>query len=405
MIGCVLLLRRRVLGELRPLILTACLLLLLARRLEAEDRADFKFYYYEEDGDRVTTYGPAMYFEFDTAQGYTFEFQAVYDVISGASPTGAPPTNPTFRVPGLDDDPGFVTVSGASAATSFREIPIPGSALYLPTSEFDDQRWAYSGALSRRFGDYLLTAEGAYSIEGDYISRGGGLTVAREFNQQSTILQFGTAAAFDELELLPRGLWDEKESYEWLVGLTQVIDKYTTLTANVALIHETGFLSDPYKVSEVGGVIVSERRPGDRNSRVAYLALNRFFEPLNGAAEVSYRFYDDSFGIDSHTTSLIWRQKLGSKLTLSPLFRYYTQSAADFYAVRFVGDPEVFSSDYRLSKFDAVSFGGELRYDLQDDLALNFRYERYHQEGRDGVTWQDAYASANMFTVGLSWQW
>src|SRR5207247_2076560 len=67
--------------------------------------------------------------------------------------------------------------------------------------------------------------------------------------------------------------------------------------------------------------------------------LTQFVEPLNGSAELTYRFYHDSFGLFGHTVTVEWFQHLGKYVVLSPLFRFYEQSAADFYRLMFKADP------------------------------------------------------------------
>ena len=47
---------------------------------------------------------------------------------------------------------------------------------------------------------------------------------------------------------------------------------------------------------------------------------------------------------------------------MRPLFRYYDQSEADFYAVQFDGAPEFYSSDYRISALTSLGYGLKLIY-------------------------------------------
>lgn len=44
------------------------------------------------------------------------------------------------------------------------------------------------------------------------------------------------------------------------------------------------------------------------------------FEAVHGSLEASYRPYHDDWDIWSHTLSLTWFQKLGSRVTLAPTF-------------------------------------------------------------------------------------
>lgn len=139
-----------------------------------------------------------------------------------------------------------------------------------------------------------------------------------------------------------------------------------------------------------------------------YLALTRYFEPVRGSAEVSYRFYHDTFGITANTFGAAWYQKLGEKVVLSPSFRFYQQSEADFYgrpsrAPRAAGRrrAEYYSSDYRLSELHAFTYGLSLTWRLHEHLSLDVAYKRYEMIGDDGQTSSDAYPAANVISAGF----
>ena len=84
----------------------------------------------------------------------------------------------------------------------------------------------------------------------------------------------------------------------------------------------------------------------------------------------------------SHTLSLAWYQGVGERLTLTPSLRYYSQSQAFFYQpfFRVRRDDNLYSSDYRLSPYGAVTLGlsGEYRW---EQLSLTASFERYDSSG------------------------
>ena len=104
--------------------------------------------------------------------------------------------------------------------------------------------------------------------------------------------------------------------------------------------------------------VFPERRPEHKFRQVGCVSLQHYFDRVNGAVEVTYRLHHDDFGVTASTVSLLWNQKLGKHVTVSPLFRYHTQTAARFYGTLFPGDPtnpsfpipvpQYYSSDYRL---------------------------------------------------------
>ena len=74
-----------------------------------------------------------------------------------------------------------------------------------------------------------------------------------------------------------------------------------------------------------------------------------------------YRYYSDDWGVNSHTASIEIPIKIGDKFTLYPSYRYYTQTAADYFAPfdQHLSTEEFYTSDYDLSEFSAnqYSFG------------------------------------------------
>jgi hypothetical protein len=170
------------------------------------------------------------------------------------------------------------------------------------------------------------------------------------------------------------------------------------------------FLDFPYTPPNPPTVF-PEKRPDYKFRQVVFLSGQHYFERLNGAAELSYRFYHDSYGIIAHTAEIDWNQKIGKYVMVSPLFRFYTQTAASFYGTEFPGDPtnptvfptpQYYSSDYRLSALNSFTYGISLSVQVQKHLSLEVEYKRYEMYGTDGVTNPGQYPTANVFTGTLT---
>ncbi len=313
---------------------------------------------------------------------------------AGATPPPAPPPPPPTPTP--TPKPGKGT--GGSTPTP---VPAPAAGTgKVPTAEFDDTRVAFNLDLSYRMEQHTPGVLFSYSSESDYISQGIALRDAIDFNQKCTTLLLGVGVTYDKL-MPANGVPDDtKTSVDFMVGVTQLIDPLTQVTLNATLGRVSGFISDPYKVVELNGSLVSENRPDSKDKQILYVGLARFFEAANGSLDTSYRFYNDSFGIQAHTVSVAWYQKLGEQWIVRPMARYYTQSEADFYGVRFTGNPSDYSSDYRVSDMDAWGGGLKVIWMPTSRLSFDVSYERYEQVGNDGVTPDDVYPSANAFMVG-----
>jgi hypothetical protein len=368
-------------------------------RATGEDHADFRYETYNEGNGRIGVETETGLFEFAATPWLSLKGEVVYDAISGATPTGAPPPSKlNFAVP-----------TG----------PLSDS---VPTAFMRDYRTAGSLDAGFSFGPDHITPQFSYSEEHDYISYGGAVNYSLDLNQKNTALNLGWSHDSDTVLPYP-GTYifqaQGKESDQFLAGVNQLLDSKTTLTVNFTFSDAHGYLSDPYRgvvfddypqYDPANISLFAENRPRHRQSYTGYASLTRFVTPLRGSAELSYRFYDDTYGIRAHTVEAAWHQKLGPRVTLSPLFRYYCQTAANFYGTQFAGDPtdpsdpapipSYYSADFRLSEMETFTYGLSLTAKITDWLSLDLGYKRYAMYGLDGVTSPGAYPKANIITLG-----
>ena len=470
-----------------------CLLITTPRRSRGEDLADFKVMYYMEDDDRIQVISPTVRYQKELSSTLTIKIDGIYNSISGATPTGAPPPlstpapvsaapsvssssssspasspsiAPTFSTSFDDDDeweeedddddddrrigipsrisrlkgmpysaragatpaptpaptPTPVTTpaaqpaaapssnssssSGSStpaAAPAETAAPAPTPANTngkVPLADFEEERLAGNIELIKQFEQHTVSGLFSYSTESDYDSMGIAFTDGIDFNQKNTTLLLGAAYTHDKITPANGAPNGTKDTTDLIIGLSQVLDPRTLLTLNFTLGQTEGLLSDPYKVVELNGELVWEKRPDSKDKQIGYISLAHFFPSANGSLEGGYRYYTDGFGIDAHTMKLSWFQRIGTHWIVRPQVRYYDQSEADFYAVRFTGAPEYYSSDYRVSALTSWGGGLKLIWMPTTRFQLDAEFMRYQQSGKDGVTSQDAYPGANVFILG-----
>lgn len=455
------------------------------RKAHSEEFTDAKFMYYQEDNNRIRVLAPSISKQMETESGWIIKVDGIYNAISGATPTGAPPavrripipassssgsgvapspavsiapasSNPehesdderendsvfssiskifsrpksrfsattgvtpiigggatttpaaapatpaTSPASGSSPSSGSSATSGTPSASQSASAPSSSSS-DIPLANFSDTRWAFNLGLSRRVGQHTPGTLMSFSQESDYQSLGISLQDAIDFNRKNTTFLVGGAFTHDAMT--PANGRDNatKDTVDALLGITQVLTPTTLLTANIAVGQVTGFISDPYKLVELNGNLSYEKRPDSKTKQIVYLGINQFITTLDAGIELGLRYYGDSFGISAETLSLAWYQKLGNHFILSPSVRYYTQTAADFYDVRFTGTPEFYSSDYRVSAFTGTSFGLKLTWLPTSRFSLDTGVERYQQKGNDGVTDQALYTGATVFIIGAHW--
>lgn len=427
--------------------LTAALIFIsVPRRAGGEDRIDLKTLYYQESDDRMQIVSPTFLVERELSPSLTIKIDGIYNSISGATPSGAPPLKTTTYYSTVttssggsnpvavsyDDDeegegdeddersrgkifgkaagpfyakagatPAAASTGGSSSSTVANTVTEYDKTAKAPRANVEDERFGLNLELAKRLGSQTVVLQGAYSQESDYISRGISLRDSIDFNQKNTTFTLGASYANDEVDAVTMAGPETKDSIDVMAGVFQVLNKKTTVTLNATFGMTDGFLTDPYKVVELNGGLVPERRPDHKDKQVLYVALNRFIEDFDGSLELSYRYYNDSFGIQAHTAGIAWYQKFGSTLILRPAVRYYIQSAADFYDIQFTGDPAFYSSDYRVSEMAALGYGVKLVWRPVDRFSIDVAVDQYLQEGLDGVTAGDMYPSSLSVMAGI----
>jgi hypothetical protein len=283
----------------------------------------------------------------------------------------------------------------------------------VPLTTLEDRRTAFGLGLPITLDQHLITPSISYSTESDYVSYVGALNYGLALNQKNTTLNFGWAHNSDSVRD-DLGVWQDKRVDSFFGGVVQLLSPKSFVTFNLTYVNEGGYLTDPYR----GVMFVPtnfeelqkdpdepstdpEVRPDERERFTTYLAYNHFIDPLNGAVECIYRFSVDTWDINAHMADLRWHQKIGPGLVLSPSFRYYIQSAADFYYSGLVPsrDLDHYSSDYRLSKMQTFNLGIRLTWRVHEHVSLDIGYQRYLMQGLDDTS-ESAYPSANTYSVG-----
>jgi hypothetical protein len=397
--------------------------------------------YYGESDSRVMAIEPVFSATRNYAEGETLTLKGVFDVLTGASPNGATPSDgvQTFTRPSGNGQ--YDVAAGSDPLDdTFKDTRVALSA-----------DWA--AALNRDW-DYSAGVYG--SREYDYMSFGMSGGMKRYLNNKNTTLNVGLSLSHDLIDPVgnsPRGLsamphqnsptYDAdratsrddgaqtKDIIDLLLGVTQVIDRSTIMQFNYALSLADGYLNDPYKMLSVidesaglnyGGnlldgnanpIYLYEQRP-DRRMKHALFWQTKHALDGGDVLDVSYRFMFDDWGITSHTFDLAYRWNFGGAY-LEPHVRYYLQSEADFYK-RFLTEAEYngaaptlkeASPDYRLGELDAITLGAKFGWKTARDNEFSVRLEYYMQgasgdQGFGKLTAQELYpdTDALMVTVG-----
>lgn len=219
-----------------------------------------------------------------------------------------------------------------------------------------------------------------------------------------------------------------RNSYSLSFSISQIINEHLQVSLFADVLYQDGLLSTPYHriyFSDKPNYYIGtpnfiplydspenkevyrladdiERLPGTRFKLPIGMRLNYY---LNNWLTVRsyYRFYTDDWELKSHTLSLEFPMKISERVTLFPMYRFYTQSETKYFAPfnHHTSKQKYYTSDYDLSSFDSHQYGAGLVYNNPFSkntflgLALKSFELRYNYYDRnDGL-------SANIVSFGL----
>ena len=294
------------------------------------------------------------------------------------------------------------TLSGASPW--YTERALDGTVdVVMSGASIKDKRQDINAALTYFYDGGSYSGHFAYSTEDDYESTSFGASMEREFDNKQTAVSAGFSVSEDFVDpendasrvnaVFPVAPPDpssgrgnevgKKDSYSLFVSAARVISPISQVLSGISYTNKSGYLTDPYKRFD--------RRPDDKEQFTWNVSYRHYLKKNKTAMHADYRFYSDSWGVNSHTiTTSMYRTF--HKLQIVPTLRYYLQSEADFYQPHverevpgdfFSGRQtyNFYSDDARLSDYGAISFGTKFILKLKPwDLSFNAEYYKAAQD-------------------------
>lgn len=182
---------------------------------------------------------------------------------------------------------------------------------------------------------------------------------------------------------------EQRNTFSASISLSQIISKNTQISIFSDIVYQTGWLANPmqrvYFADRanfyIGNVSSIPFYTDERNKDVFQLAddierlpdrrlkipigmrLNQYISE-NIVFRSYYRYYYDDWGINAHTINGELAIKVGRTVTFYPNYRYYTQTAADYFAPfeTHLSSDAFYTSDFDLSKYHATQIGLGVKY-------------------------------------------
>lgn len=358
----------------------------------------------------------------------------------------------------LNDDDVLTIDAGVSAYTSASSSNVgafdgdsPADPFVASSGASESDLWTnLTGAYSHSSDDRndIWSAKISVSAEYDYFSLGVGGSYSKLFNEKNTEISINgnvyvdTWNALYPTELRPfadggNGLSSNlftqntiigntnynpdfttfdnegRNTYALGFGFSQILSKKLQGSFVIDLVQQDGLLSTPFQrvyFSDIADSFIEnfqladdiERLP-DSRLKIAVGGRLNYYINETFVVRTFYRYYTDDWGIKSHTASLEVPIKISDKFTLYPSYRFYNQTAADYFDVYegHLSTDEFYTSDYDLSKYSANQFSFGASY---TDIFTKFHIWKlglksidlkYTQYDRDNTL------SANIITAGF----
>jgi len=406
-------------AKLTLVALTSVVSAVLPLTTSAEDKVLIQAQHYGENDDRIKINDGKLIFEHDFGPDHTLNLEYNWDSVSGASPTwdsvsGASNTTHSDTVSGaspcIDEDGNYYDV--CRDTRKINGIIGDGSVnlddyVYRNVS-LEDFRNSIAALYTYRTEEYRneLNLGMSYSKEDDFKNTGVSaeylINTDKSRNRSVTV---GASYMINDVYDYLDDKWNDFSLTNVQLGISQVFNRTTVAKVSIYGMKENGELSNPYfnvirKINVISEpdepnyfkyYLARDLRPDERQAGGISAQISNSVNKDN-AFQSSYRYYQDTWGITSHTLDIKSYHHLTNQWRINPGLRYYNQSAANFFKAHdakdsFFDEHGYASADHRLGKYDSWT------------MQLGFEYLQTNQ-----LTW-NLYTGYQSQSSGLKMSW
>ncbi|RDI10367.1 DUF3570 domain-containing protein [Flavobacterium sp. AG291] len=233
------------------------------------------------------------------------------------------------------------------------------------------------------------------STEFDYQSFGGNINYSKKTKDRNGEFTARFQTYIDQVKLInpielrptiENGGTEGRNTFAGTLSYSQVVNQNLQVLFQADLVSQQGYLSLPFhRVYFNDGSVHQENLP-DSRFKIPLAVRASYFLGDNVIIRAYYRYYTDDWKLTSHTADIEVPVKLSPFFSLSPFYRYYSQSAVKYFSPygQHTGSEQYYTSNYDLSKFDSSFFGMGVRIATPDGVfgikhfsALEIRYGHY----------------------------
>jgi hypothetical protein len=287
-----------------------------------EDRADALYHRYEGGG--VTVDGPSILVRKKLAEKYSVSANYYVDMVSSAS------------------------IDVLATASPYKEERRQGTLAL----DMLNNRTQYSVAYT-------------YSSENDYTANTASFDLSQELFGDLTTISFGFSRGWDEVRKRGDPTFQQSvDRWSYRLGLSQILTQSLMAGLVLETISDSGYLNNPYRSARyldpdvpAGYAWEPEVYPHTHTSTA--IALNaQYYLWYRAALHGMYRYYTDTWGVNANTVRLGYTHPWGDRWIFELDYRWYDQTAADFYSDLFPREDSqnFMGRDKELSTFQSQMF-------------------------------------------------
>jgi len=264
-----------------------------------EERADTLYHYY--DGGGVQIQGPSVLVRKSVGEKVSVSGSYYVDTISSAS---------------ID-----VITTGASP------------------NGYSEERTQWGVGVDYLRGDTTMSMGVSTSEENDYTADTLNFGISQDVFGGLTTITMGYGSGSDTVGKIKDPEFSEDvKRHAYRLGVAQVLTR--NLIANIAYetIADEGYLNNPYRQvryvdpEDPGNWLTQGEVYPETRASNAVAMRGKYYLPYRAAVSGEYRFYTDDWGINASTLEIGYVQPFRSKWLFDFKYRFYTQTAADFYS-------------------------------------------------------------------------
>jgi hypothetical protein len=305
----------------------------------------------------------------------------------------------TVKSPALDISKTFNGDRSKLAASYAQDVLQSASAdvkSYASKGEIDDNRKEFGLSAETQITDGTMSVGYIQSDEDDYNSRIVSAGGTREFFQKNTTVSYSFSGGYDTIRSAGDSNFAERMRHQiYSFSLSQILSQTSLIQLIADLRVENGFIASPYRrariVTTSGAtetVVTSpETHPETRNRNALAVKYNRFFRDWRLATASTYRFYFDSWAVQSHTLEVRLSREWTTRFATSLSARAYTQKGASFFQDYYRdGDGSVFrTGNSTLSDLSSVTLGVRPTYTFSEGTLVYAKLEWYQQRSKNAT--------------------